>query len=90
MYAYFSQNNLLSEEQYGFKAQHSTELTSVKLVDYIIKEMDDAQNVKTPVTIYCDLSKAFDCLNFDIFLSKTEYYGVFGTPLAENMKLTKN
>ena len=52
LYAYFSQNNLLSEEQYGFRAQHSTELASVKLVDYIIKEMDDAQSVKTLVTIY--------------------------------------
>ena len=81
LYAYFSQNNLLSEEQYGFGAQHSTGLASVKLVDYIIKEMDDAHDVKTPVTIYCDLSKAFDCLNFDIFLSKMEYYGVSGTPL---------
>ena len=44
--------------------------------------MDDAQSVKTPVTIYCDLSKAFDCLNFDIFFSKMEYYRVSGTPLA--------
>ena len=44
--------------------------------------MDDAQSVKTPVTIYCDLSKAFDCLNFDIFLSKIKYYEVSGTPLA--------
>ena len=82
MYAYFNQNNLLSEEQYVYRAQHSTELASAKLVDYIIKEMDDAQSVKTPVTIYCDLSKASDCLNFDIFLSKMEYYGVSGTLLA--------
>ena len=82
LYAYFSQNNLLSEEQYGFRAQHSTELASLKLVDYIIKEMDDAQSAKTPITIYCDLSKAFDCLNFDIFFSKMEYYGVSGNPLA--------
>ena len=82
LYSYFSQNNLLSEEQYGFRAQHSTELASVKLVDYIIKEIDDAHDVKTPVTIYCDLSKAFDCLNFAIFLSKMKYYGVSRTPLA--------
>ena len=44
--------------------------------------MDDAHGVNTPVAIYCDLSKAFDCLNFDIFLAKMEYYGVSGTPLA--------
>ena len=44
--------------------------------------MDDAHSVKTSVTIFCDLSKAFDCLNFDIFRSKLEYYGVSRTPLA--------
>ena len=80
LYAYFNENNLLTEQQYGFRAQHSTELASVKLVDNIIKEMDDAHGVN--VAIYCDLSKAFDCLNFDIFLAKMEYYGVSGTPLA--------
>ena len=44
--------------------------------------MDSVHNVKTPVTIFCDLSKAFDCLNYNIFLSKMEYYGVSGTSLA--------
>ena len=44
--------------------------------------MDDAHGVNTHVAIYCDLSKAFDCLNFDIFFAKMEYYGVSGTPLA--------
>ena len=37
---------------------------------------------QTHVAIFCDLSKVFDCLNFDIFLSILEYYGVDGTPLA--------
>ena len=82
LYTYFSDNNLLSEQQYGFRAQHSTELASVKLVDNIITQMDSVHDVKTPVTIFCDLSKAFDCLNYNIFLSKMKYYGVSGTSLA--------
>ena len=56
LYTYFSENNLLSEQQYGFRAQHSTELASVKLVDNIITQMDSVHDVKTPVTTFCDLS----------------------------------
>ena len=82
LYAYFNDNNLMSEQQYGFRAQHSTELASVKLVDRIIKQMDNRYETKTPVAIFCHLSKAFDCLNFNIFLSNLEYYSVDGTPLA--------
>ena len=74
LYTYFSENNLLSEQQYGFRAQHSTELASVKLVDNIIKQMDSVHDVKAPVIIFCDLSKAFDCLNYNTFLSKMKYY----------------
>ena len=37
LYAYFNDNNLMSEQQYDFRAQHSPELASVKLVDNIIK-----------------------------------------------------
>ena len=82
LYTYFSENNLLSEQQYGFRAQHSTELAFVKLVDNIIKQMDSVHHVKTLVTIFCDLPKAFACLNYNIFLSKMEYYGVSRTSLA--------
>ena len=47
LYDYFNNNNLLAEQQYGFRAHHSTELATVKLVDYINVQMD---NGKIPVT----------------------------------------
>ena len=68
LFKYFNDNNLMSEQQYSFRAHHSTELASVKLVDHIIKQMDRRYKTKTHVAIFCDLSKAFDCLNFDMFL----------------------
>ena len=52
LYQYFNEN-----QQYGFRSQH---LAAVKLVDYIIKEMDCNKIVKTPVALFLDLSKAFD------------------------------
>ena len=39
LYSYFNINNLLLEQQYGFRSQHSTDLECVKLLDYIIEEM---------------------------------------------------
>ena len=60
---YFNNNNLLAEQQYGFRAHHSTELAAVKLVDYKNIQMD---NGKIPENIYFDISRAFDTLDFKI------------------------
>ena len=78
LYKYLSDNNLLCEQQYGFRSQHSTELAAIKLVDYLTHNID-TNNI--PISIYLDLSKAFDTLSFDILLAKFEYYGITGTPL---------
>ena len=55
----------------------------VKLVDHISNEMESG---KTPVTLFIDLSKAFDTLPFDILLQKLNYYGIAGV----NLKLMAN
>ena len=82
IYDHFNINSLLCEAQYGFRSKHSTELVTIKLVDNIIKDMDDIRNIKTPVAVFLDLSKAFDTLDFDILLYKLHYYGIRGTSLT--------
>ena len=55
---YTTSHPLLSEQEYGFRSQHSTELACVKLVDYIIKEMDNIKDIKILAAMFLDLSKA--------------------------------
>ena len=75
---YFKKNNLFHDGQYGFRDHHSTELANIELSDRIISALDEIQ---LPVTIYMDLSKAFDTLDHDTLLKKLNYYGISGTAL---------
>ena len=52
LYNYFNNENLLAEQQYGFRAKHSTKLAAIKLVDFIKHEID-IEN--TPITVFLDL-----------------------------------
>ena len=76
LHEYFDNNNLLAEQQFGFRSNHSTEYAAVKLVAHISKEMESGNNTTSS---YIDLSKAFDTLSFDILLYKLNHYGIKDT-----------
>ena len=78
LYEYFDKNNLLYSSQYGFRKKHSTEMAGLELTDRILKDID---NKDASLTIFMDLSKAFDTLDHQILLTKLKYYGVNDTPL---------
>jgi len=68
-------NNILSNEQFGFRPDHSTEQAAFTLINCILNAMKNNQTVGG---IFCDLTKAFDCVNHDILLDKLMFYGVHG------------
>ena len=78
IYAYFTQHAYLSNSQYGFRKDHSTEYAILEIVDRITYEVE---NGNVPIAIFLDLSKAFDTLNHDILLSKLQFYGIKGSSL---------
>ena len=78
IYAYFTQHAYLSNSQYGFRKDHSTEYAILEIVDRITYEVE---NGNVPISIFLDLSKAFDTLNHDILLSKLQFYGIKGSSL---------
>ena len=66
-------NKLFFPGQYGFRKHHSTEYAALELIDRIMLEMKKGNN---PLTVFLDLSKAFDTLNHEILLHKLKYYGI--------------
>ena len=65
--SYLNTHNLYYHSQYGFRQKHSTELAATELIDRVIQELDKGN---TPISIYLDLSKAFDTIDHTILIHK--------------------
>jgi len=66
----------LVKEQFGLREGLSTDTATYAFLNSVLMSLDKKQLVGG---LFCDLQKAFDCVNHNILLAKLEFYGISGT-----------
>lgn len=79
---YLESQNILSNNQFGFRKNRSTEDAISTLVNFIAAKLDGKERC---LGIFLDLSKAFDTVSIPILLLKLERLGIRG-PAFEILK----
>ena len=66
---------MLTDQQYGFRKNYSTNEAIFKLIYEVLNALNDKSMVGS---IFFDLEKAFDSVNHSLLIKKLPYYGIAG------------
>jgi hypothetical protein len=72
-------NNILTNNQFGFKKNSSTSNAIYKFTNDILMALNNKRKCSG---IFFNLEKAFDCVDHNILLTKIKYYGINGVMYA--------
>ena len=75
IYKYLTNHNLLYNNQFGFRRNHSTYMALIQLVNNITSAID---NRESTAGVFLDLSKAFDTIDHHILHNNLDHHGIRG------------
>ena len=75
---FLESNDLINDDQFGYRQRRSTELASTLLLDNIRKEVDKGNLVGA---VFIDLRKAFDTISYSVLINKLPSFGVMNDEL---------
>ena len=73
IYTFINEKKLLSSSQHGFRPNLSTNTASFSLTNAIYNALDKGEYV---LTLFFDLTRAFDCVNKNFIIRKLENLGI--------------
>ena len=89
---FLEKHKIMFDYQYGYRKLYSTTLALIEFTDNIIKYLDEGQYC---ITVFVDLTEAFDTVDHIILLEKLDHYGIrghannlFKSYLSERQKYT--
>jgi hypothetical protein len=74
--SFLNLNNLITENQFGFRKNHSTVHPMMKFTNFISSALDKKEHA---IALFCDLRKAFDTVDHAILLKKLKKLGIRGS-----------
>lgn len=75
MLEYLSRHNIISDTQFGFQPSKGTHDAMFNLLEQVFFGLNEGELV---AIVFCDFSKAFDCVDHKTMLKKLEIYGFGG------------
>lgn len=72
---FMTDNKILSYSQFGFQSSKSTNDAIFSFLENVYINLNNAESV---AAVFCDFSKAFDCVNHLLLLEKLYHYGFKG------------